>query len=112
VLLVNVDGDVRAYRNQCPHQAWALSEGDFDGETITCARHMWEFDARSGKGGQPGELPAHHVPVSGRRRRRHPGGPGMNRRAPCAGGWRGVAAAATAAHLRKLGYEGADRPRL
>lgn len=53
VLLVNVDGDVRAYRNQCPHQAWALSEGDFDGETITCARHMWEFDARSGKGVNP-----------------------------------------------------------
>ncbi|HEY4017182.1 MAG TPA: Rieske 2Fe-2S domain-containing protein [Pseudonocardiaceae bacterium] len=53
VLLVNIDGVVRAYRNRCPHQAWALSEGDFDGEQITCARHMWMFDALSGKGVNP-----------------------------------------------------------
>jgi toluene monooxygenase system ferredoxin subunit len=53
VLLVNIDGDVRAYRNRCPHQEWALSEGDFDGETITCARHLWVFDARSGTGVNP-----------------------------------------------------------
>jgi toluene monooxygenase system ferredoxin subunit len=53
VLLVNVDGEVRAYENKCPHQAWALDEGDFDGETITCSRHMWEFDAASGDGVNP-----------------------------------------------------------
>ena len=53
VLLVNVDGDVRAYRNRCPHQASALDEGDFDGAVITCARHLWEFDARSGAGRNP-----------------------------------------------------------
>ena len=38
VLLVNVDGDVCAYQNRCPHQAARLDEGDFDGETITCCR--------------------------------------------------------------------------
>jgi toluene monooxygenase system ferredoxin subunit len=53
VLLVNLGGEIRAYRNQCPHQQWALSEGDFDGETITCARHMWVFDAGSGCGVNP-----------------------------------------------------------
>jgi toluene monooxygenase system ferredoxin subunit len=53
VLLVNVDGDVRAYRNRCPHQASPLHEGDLDGDTITCARHLWEFDARSGQGVNP-----------------------------------------------------------
>ncbi|WP_267283431.1 Rieske 2Fe-2S domain-containing protein [Amycolatopsis methanolica] len=53
VLLINVDGEVRAYRNRCPHQAWALDEGDFDGETLTCVRHMWVFDARSGTGVNP-----------------------------------------------------------
>ncbi|AIJ26198.1 MULTISPECIES: Rieske 2Fe-2S domain-containing protein [Pseudonocardiaceae] len=53
VLLVNIDGEVRAYKNRCPHQAWALDEGDFDGQTITCVRHMWTFDALSGKGTNP-----------------------------------------------------------
>jgi toluene monooxygenase system ferredoxin subunit len=53
VLLVNVDGDVRAYRNRCPHQEWALDEGDFDGEIITCSRHLWEFEACSGTGRNP-----------------------------------------------------------
>jgi toluene monooxygenase system ferredoxin subunit len=53
VLLVNVEGEVRAYRNVCPHQASALDEGDFDGETITCARHLWVFDALSGRGVNP-----------------------------------------------------------
>ena len=28
VLLVNIDGNVRAYSNRCPHQASALDEGD------------------------------------------------------------------------------------
>ncbi|SFP19576.1 Rieske 2Fe-2S domain-containing protein [Amycolatopsis rubida] len=53
VLLVNLDGDVRAYENRCPHQEWALDEGDFDGEKITCSRHLWEFDAASGAGVNP-----------------------------------------------------------
>jgi toluene monooxygenase system ferredoxin subunit len=55
VLIVNIDGDLQAYRNVCPHQASALDEGDFDGETITCARHLWEFDARSGCGVNPAD---------------------------------------------------------
>jgi toluene monooxygenase system ferredoxin subunit len=53
VLLVNIDGEIRAYRNRCPHQAWALSEGDLDDGTITCVNHMWMFDARSGQGVNP-----------------------------------------------------------
>lgn len=36
VLLVNIDGTIRAYSNQCPHQASPLDEGDLDGETLTC----------------------------------------------------------------------------
>jgi toluene monooxygenase system ferredoxin subunit len=53
ILLVNVDGEIRAYENKCPHQAWALHEGDFDGREITCSRHMWVFDARDGHGVNP-----------------------------------------------------------
>ena len=53
ILLVNIDGEIRAYRNRCPHQAWELSDGDFDGENITCCRHLWTFNAESGQGVNP-----------------------------------------------------------
>ncbi|WP_236795588.1 Rieske (2Fe-2S) protein [Amycolatopsis sp. GM8] len=55
VLLLNVDGEVRAYLNRCPHQEWALDEGEFEDGTLTCSRHLWEFDARSGGGINPAD---------------------------------------------------------
>jgi toluene monooxygenase system ferredoxin subunit len=60
VLLVNVDGQVRAYSNRCPHQASPLDEGDLDGENLTCAKHMWEFSAVTGRGINPDDT--HLVP--------------------------------------------------
>jgi toluene monooxygenase system ferredoxin subunit len=53
VLLANVDGEVYAYSNRCPHQASPLDEGDLDGRTLTCAKHLWEFDAVTGCGINP-----------------------------------------------------------
>lgn len=53
VLLVNINGDVRAYRNRCPHQAWPLADGDLEGATLTCVRHMWAFDVVTGCGVNP-----------------------------------------------------------
>ncbi|TWE09983.1 Rieske 2Fe-2S domain-containing protein [Rudaeicoccus suwonensis] len=53
VLLVNVDGDVFAYRNRCPHQEWPLDDGDLDGEKLTCAQHLWEFDVSTAEGINP-----------------------------------------------------------
>jgi toluene monooxygenase system ferredoxin subunit len=56
VLLVNVDGIIRACSNQCPHQASALDQGDqgdLDGERLTCATHLWEFNAVTGLGINP-----------------------------------------------------------
>jgi toluene monooxygenase system ferredoxin subunit len=55
VLLVNLDGTVLAYSNRCPHQASALDEGDLDGQTLTCAKHLWEFNALTGRGINPGD---------------------------------------------------------
>lgn len=53
ILLVNVDDEIRAYEDRCPHQASPLSEGDLDGEVLTCARHLWEFNAVTGEGINP-----------------------------------------------------------
>ena len=54
VVLLNVDGEIRAYEDRCPHLASQLSEGDLDGRILTCAMHLWEFDALTGKGTNPG----------------------------------------------------------
>jgi toluene monooxygenase system ferredoxin subunit len=56
VLLVNVDGVIRAYSNQCPHQASSLDQGDLDSETLTCATHLWEFNAVTGLGINPDDV--------------------------------------------------------
>ena len=53
VLFVNVDGEVRAYSNRCPHQGSPLDEGDLDGQILTCAKHLWEFNAVTGCGINP-----------------------------------------------------------
>jgi toluene monooxygenase system ferredoxin subunit len=52
--LLNVGGEIRAFEDRCPHLSSRLSEGDLDAYTLTCAAHLWEFDARTGKGTNPG----------------------------------------------------------
>jgi toluene monooxygenase system ferredoxin subunit len=53
VLLVKLEGEVRAYRNRCPHQGTPLDRGWIDDGTLTCSGHMWEFDVLSGEGVVP-----------------------------------------------------------
>jgi toluene monooxygenase system ferredoxin subunit len=53
VLLVNIGGALRAYSNACPHQASPLDDGDLEGERLTCARHLWQFNALTGLGINP-----------------------------------------------------------
>ena len=40
----NQDGTPFALRDNCPHRGVPLSEGTFDGQTIRCCYHGWEFD--------------------------------------------------------------------
>jgi len=53
VLLLNVEDEVRAYLDRCPHRASVLSEGNLKGLTLTCATHLWEFNALTGRGINP-----------------------------------------------------------
>ena len=53
VLLLNVEDEVRAYLDRCPHRASVLSEGNLEGLTLTCATHLWEFNALTGRGINP-----------------------------------------------------------
>jgi toluene monooxygenase system ferredoxin subunit len=54
IVLLNHDGEIRAFEDRCPHLSSRLSEGDLDGSTLTCWAHLWEFDVRTGKGINPG----------------------------------------------------------
>jgi toluene monooxygenase system ferredoxin subunit len=55
VLLINVDGEIHAYADFCPHMRTPLSKGMLDGATLTCATHGWVFDVRSGRGINPAQ---------------------------------------------------------
>ena len=53
ILLINVDNQIYAYADSCPHQKSRLSEGSLLGNTLCCARHQWEFDVCTGQGINP-----------------------------------------------------------
>ncbi|SNR35888.1 Rieske 2Fe-2S domain-containing protein [Actinomadura mexicana] len=63
LLLRTDDGEVRALQSICPHQEHPLDNGEFDGTTLTCAAHLWEFDASSGHGVNPDDAELARYPV-------------------------------------------------
>lgn len=50
LVLRDSSGTLRAMDGICPHEQFSLALGGFDGMVITCANHMWSFDATTGKG--------------------------------------------------------------
>lgn len=48
VIVVEVEGELRAYRDRCPHQGVQLSRGELRGGELTCRTHGWRFDATTG----------------------------------------------------------------
>jgi nitrite reductase/ring-hydroxylating ferredoxin subunit len=46
--LFNVEGDVFAIDDSCPHQGASLCGGRLDGKVIQCCAHGLRFDLRSG----------------------------------------------------------------
>ena len=63
VLLVNIEAEVRAYVDSCPHQRSRLSEGELAGRALTCRTHRWEFDALTGQGLNPSISHLARLPV-------------------------------------------------
>ena len=53
VLLINVDGVLRAYSDVCPHLGTSLSRGSLKNGILTCATHQWQFDGQTGCGINP-----------------------------------------------------------
>ena len=59
LVLANVDGKYFAMDNWCTHEEGNLSEGDLDGNVLTCPEHGAQFDVTTGLvvGGPDGESP-------------------------------------------------------
>ena len=48
IALFLVAGEVRAYRDFCPHAGAPLSGGTISGGVVRCPWHGWEFDLKTG----------------------------------------------------------------
>ncbi|MFN8636678.1 MAG: Rieske (2Fe-2S) protein [Chloroflexota bacterium] len=54
IVVVNLDGQLHALANQCPHQGGPLGRGRLDEDgVIWCPWHLWQFDARNGRARWP-----------------------------------------------------------
>lgn len=64
VIVVNVDGDVRAFQGICSHEYFELDRGFLTRGSLTCALHLSRFDLDSGDAlDPPAELPIVRYPV-------------------------------------------------
>ncbi len=66
IILVKIDGEVRAYYGLCPHTLGRMKEGfiNNDGQ-IVCPDHEWIFDAKTGESVNPKgtKLPSFEVRI-------------------------------------------------
>jgi nitrite reductase (NADH) small subunit len=46
--LFNVEGELFAIQNSCPHRGSPLAEGNICGHAVECDWHGWRFDLRTG----------------------------------------------------------------
>jgi nitrite reductase/ring-hydroxylating ferredoxin subunit len=53
IALFNVDGTYYAIGDTCTHSGGPLSEGDLDGEVVTCPWHGAQFDVKTGEAMSP-----------------------------------------------------------
>ncbi len=64
ILLVNLEGVVRAYQGICSHEYFELDKGFLTGDSLTCALHLSRFDLLTGDAlDPPAELPLAMYPV-------------------------------------------------
>ena len=49
VVIVNSGDAFYGYQRLCPHQDVCLDEGFFDGSTLTCHQHLWQWNIQTGE---------------------------------------------------------------
>ena len=48
VAIFNVEGSFYAIDDTCLHRGGALGEGTLEGSIVTCPRHGWQYDVKTG----------------------------------------------------------------
>jgi nitrite reductase/ring-hydroxylating ferredoxin subunit len=65
VCLVRTSDGLHALDHACPHEGYGLTQGDLDGDVLTCAWHNWKFRVTDGACIQGEEsVPVHPVHVA------------------------------------------------
>jgi len=49
VAVFNIDGELFAFEDECPHLGGSLGSGKLEGKLVTCPNHGWQFDITNGK---------------------------------------------------------------
>jgi nitrite reductase/ring-hydroxylating ferredoxin subunit/alkylhydroperoxidase/carboxymuconolactone decarboxylase family protein YurZ len=63
-LFVYAEGDdIRVYDSRCPHQSTNIPHLALQGHTLTCPKHEWAFDVRSGACIKKGNSPLRQWPA-------------------------------------------------
>ena len=64
ILLVNLEGRVRAMQGICSHEYFELDHGFLTGDSLTCALHLSRFDLLTGEAlDPPAEMPLAMYPA-------------------------------------------------
>ena len=50
IVLYDLEGELCAIDNVCPHRLGPLSEGFLENGIVSCPWHGWRFDVRTGEG--------------------------------------------------------------
>lgn len=48
ICLANVNGELSALDNVCPHRQGPLGQGWIEGRSVVCPWHSWTFDVKTG----------------------------------------------------------------
>lgn len=49
IAVCNINGNFYAFRDECSHQEFPLSDGELEGENIVCMYHGAEFNVKTGE---------------------------------------------------------------
>lgn len=63
LVVANAGGEFFGFQAICPHQEVPLCEGMFDGATLTCHMHLWQWDVRTGAPLGIAETPLERYPL-------------------------------------------------
>ena len=63
VCLANLDGQLLALDNLCPHRQGPLGQGWMEGSAVVCPWHSWAFDLHTGHAEYPQGEKVNAIPL-------------------------------------------------